>query len=298
MNKKTLYLHVGFPKTGTSAIQDFLYVNSDQLKEIDYYYPKTGLLGRAGHALLAPALKRADKKTADDLLSEISGLKQKNIIISAEFFFGFTEKEIEFLKSLFENFAVYIVVYFRRQDHRVESGYIQVIKDTDMRFSRDIARYIWWLKKNPRRLNYYAFLRPWAKTFGKTNIIVRVYEKRQLPDGLLPDFLKNVGIHDISRFTIPEKDVNPTLPVAFVKLLKFTNRFSLPKNIHLILLRAMMSLTSLMLVFKKKGFSKPAFLSPEQRRKLLAQYEESNKRVAVEYLRREDGVLFYEPPPV
>lgn len=39
------YLHVGFPKTGTSAIQAFLYkYNKELLEKFKLLYPETGLL--------------------------------------------------------------------------------------------------------------------------------------------------------------------------------------------------------------------------------------------------------------
>lgn len=36
---KTLYLHIGTPKTGTSAIQIFCKDNQETLKKQGYYYP-------------------------------------------------------------------------------------------------------------------------------------------------------------------------------------------------------------------------------------------------------------------
>ena len=42
---------------------------------------------------------------------------------------------------------------------------------------------------------------------------------------------------------------------------------------------------------------KQHLLSPQQRREIIAKYEESNTKVAREYLGREDGRLFYAPLP-
>ena len=37
---KTLYLHVGTPKTATSSIQKFLQINREILEEYGYFFPK------------------------------------------------------------------------------------------------------------------------------------------------------------------------------------------------------------------------------------------------------------------
>ncbi|MBR1598061.1 MAG: hypothetical protein IJ661_04000 [Lachnospiraceae bacterium] len=39
LKDNTLYLHIGMPKSGTSAIQTFLYKNNEKLKSYGYEYP-------------------------------------------------------------------------------------------------------------------------------------------------------------------------------------------------------------------------------------------------------------------
>jgi hypothetical protein len=39
--KRTLYLHVGMPKTGSTAIQNYLYLNRESLNQQGFYYPLT-----------------------------------------------------------------------------------------------------------------------------------------------------------------------------------------------------------------------------------------------------------------
>jgi hypothetical protein len=48
---------------------------------------------------------------------------------------------------------------------------------------------------------------------------------------------------------------------------------------------------------RKKPFETYGILSPEDRIKLLNRYEESNQKLAREYLNRSDGRLFNEPWP-
>ena len=53
----TVYLHIGFPKTGTSAIQNFFRKNSGELRRNKVLYPDSGLTDYAGQAGLAFAAK-------------------------------------------------------------------------------------------------------------------------------------------------------------------------------------------------------------------------------------------------
>jgi hypothetical protein len=49
--------------------------------------------------------------------------------------------------------------------------------------------------------------------------------------------------------------------------------------------------------YRKVKYETYAFLSPQMRREIIAKYEPSNKRIAIEYLNRADGILFYEELP-
>ena len=65
----TLLIHIGSPKTGTTALQNFLYDNADKLEDHNWRYP--------------------DTKTE---LFEISSLKAKKQINGAIFFKELTEE--------------------------------------------------------------------------------------------------------------------------------------------------------------------------------------------------------------
>ncbi len=42
ISKKKVFLHIGFFKTGTSAVQEFLYINRGLLVKNNYFYPDLG----------------------------------------------------------------------------------------------------------------------------------------------------------------------------------------------------------------------------------------------------------------
>src|SRR5690554_1034846 len=65
---KTLYLHVGMDKTGTSAIQAFLHLNEKRLFESEgILRPSTALWGDYSHHPLAFSLLEIQGYTGEDL---------------------------------------------------------------------------------------------------------------------------------------------------------------------------------------------------------------------------------------
>jgi hypothetical protein len=65
----TLYLHIGMPKTGTTAIQNFLTDNAEALKKYGICYPDLGFrypsigIPRNAHFLIAPYIDENGKKS-------------------------------------------------------------------------------------------------------------------------------------------------------------------------------------------------------------------------------------------
>jgi hypothetical protein len=43
---KTIYLHIGIPKTGTTAIQNFFFQKREDLKNYGLLYPNTAASGK------------------------------------------------------------------------------------------------------------------------------------------------------------------------------------------------------------------------------------------------------------
>ena len=58
-------------------------------------------------------------------------------------------KKVAFLADQMKCFDMKIVVYLRRQDERIESGYLQVLRDSNFRFNGDIEAYIKFLNNHP-----------------------------------------------------------------------------------------------------------------------------------------------------
>lgn len=123
-------VHIGMPKTGTSAIQKFCMENNDWLLSQGYYYPahdmdKNGISG--GHTKIFHLLKKNDitgaKKAA---LSYLKKAKSKNkiLLLSNEGAHTFYEEYLE----IFAEVKLSAIGFYRDPVDNLFSAYNQMVK--------------------------------------------------------------------------------------------------------------------------------------------------------------------------
>ena len=136
---KTIYLHVGKHKTGTTSLQRYLYSNIDFFDSIGYsvvtnelFYPDHRFNGAnniyLAHLLIDTKLVTPVRMFAGDLILEDSvdqileanqtlhSIEHDNLIISAEAFsFLRSEKEKQLLEMLVDGFVVKPMLYLRNK---------------------------------------------------------------------------------------------------------------------------------------------------------------------------------------
>jgi hypothetical protein len=306
-----VYIHIGTPKTGTSSIQKFLFDNRKILLEKGYLYSAYGRAGSKLQASISVAalfshhnlvweLTKAtvyDPKAGGwkEILGEIKHLKAKNVVISSEFFYGIVDYDkLISLKDLL-GCETKIIVYLRRQDQYFQSLYSQAIKMG--RPHESITQYI---LANKFKCDYYKLLEPWRKTFGQENIIVRVFDKKQLKGGVIQDFLETINVNmdkvEIEKF----QSENITTNLKVIKVLEFLNKIAINKisisqnkwkKLALAIANPHNKISEI--IAKLPNFLiSDQLLTLQERIDLLKEFEESNRKVAYEYLGREDGKLF------
>lgn len=290
MNSKEIFLHIGFPKTGTSAIQRFLSVNKETLKNKEVLYPISGLTEYAGHVGIAKAARMKALKPFEILRSEIESSTCKKVIISSEYFFMLEPKKIEFLYEQLSEYKVVIIVYLRRQDTRIESGYLQVLRDIEFRFTGSIHDYIAFLKKHPRRTNYFKFLESWSSVFSMGAMRVRVYEENKGGQRLISSFLESIECPAFPELAYSRGKENVTYKPILNWCLKRINVIPLPKTIYKVILLCFNFLTRSLL--GEGTIAEHHLLSDSQRNDIIREYSESNSRVAKQYLNRPSGQMF------
>ena len=117
-----------------------------------------------------------------------------------------------------------------------------------------------------------------------------------MSNGVIPPFIELCGL-PVTDLTIPAntRDINPGLSrdeIEFLLMVKSTDLADVEK-----MAVSKILIDSVRLLGAGTNFTYQGFLSSPERVALLERYQESNSRVAREYLGREEGVLFYEDPP-
>jgi hypothetical protein len=224
---KTLFLHIGSHKTGTTSIQNALIRNKEELQRrsvsvfdrdpngetrvdadggnwIRSYF--TLVDGRPDKMGTFPI----DTESLFNYLNDYDG----DVIFSSETLSWLNSLEvIDGLKREADKYfsKVVVIVYLRRQDQQAVSQHNQGSK---VKGGDDHYYYL----SNNRSLpitedNYYEYLdynkkiAIWADIFGDENIIVRVFDQNSLFGGdVVKDFFHIIGI----PYNIKESDRNPS----------------------------------------------------------------------------------------
>jgi len=234
----------------------------------------------------------------------------RQIVVSAEDFFDMhTAHETGFLPELIVaaagrlaalaaefGFEPRIVAYLRRQDHLLGAHYVQYIKGS----ADHVACFDEFARAFAPRLDARGVLRLWADAFGPDRVSVRLYERAALPGGIVPDFFENVlGIAAPDGCTEPPVDVesvNRSLGRDHVEFIRILNRRS-TVGASVFAREAVLEAALHEDAPPAGTTGVTAWLSPADRRALLAAHDAGNAEVARDYLNRADGRLFREPWP-
>jgi hypothetical protein len=300
---KQLYIHIGLHKTGTTAIQHFLHTNRTALEAAGYLYPGKEI---AQHAIgwmfneIHPSHQDLARE-CHELFEEIKNSHYHNIVLSSETLSAYKRANAPKLKQYLDleldsEWSAKIIVYLRRQDHWLESRYMENIRTDYSLSSKYLKEYTFpeFLANYHKyyELDYFQRLRSWEEVFGRENIIVRPYEKLQWQGDITRDFLQAIGITRDENFANPKKFIHTSLSREAIELIRLYNKyFNLGPRCRRIILDVLTRVSS------KTPFSSPSYLSSKERYLLVREYRESNQKVAEEYLGREDGRLFYEECP-
>jgi len=296
---KTIYLHIGTPKSGTTALQFLFTRNKKLLAKHGCFYPTTGLEGWDAHYYLVASMLNPPppvfpfKKSFEeymDLLKEETKNVSKDIIISCEMFSG-DNVDAKLLAKHLSAIAdkVKVVVYLRRQDDLYQSWYSQSLKASWRCFTESIDSEKF-SKGMSRRIDHLALCDKYAEAFGQENIIVRPYEKEQFVGGsIYSDFFNVMGLSFSDEYSVPEKNPNPSFTRDDLEFKRLVNCFGDLKLANKVgdLLPEYERQTNRAEIFRKHDF-----LSPADRMSIIEKYADDNSIIAKKYLGRADAVLF------
>lgn len=306
----TLFLHIGTPKTGTTAIQYFMSDNKKILESKGYSYPilRKGFSGignnRNAHFLIYKIYDEKKKNMLDeekelvveclDKIAEIA-INFPNIVISDEGIWNGARKKADFWKNLKKELEsrgidLKIIVYLRRQDLFIQSYWAQQVKET---LTVPFDEYISGGMYKICDLDYYAHLNEIENVLGRDNIIVRAYEKQQFVGtnkSVISDFLEAINLELTDEYRNIDMVQNLSLEGCCLEVKRILNNMPEYKTKSNFIVPLLTEVQAELI--QDVGFEKCKYFSHENQQKFIAQYTESNCEVAKDYLNREDGILF------
>ena len=211
----TLYIHMGNLKTGSTAIQAYLYAYKDMLLQ--------------KHKLLVPnsiaehhrvysgepyyihkAAQHINPLELDNFKKEIKANPNCNIVISNEWYNGLSTEERDYFKAILPNYQFKVVFYIRRIDSFLKSFFSEQRK---RRVDKNLVFYEDFVKNG---IDYFTDnalhrINTSIDSIGKNNVIVKLYDRKLLKhQDVVCDFMNILGI-DIPADSMKNKFINASV---------------------------------------------------------------------------------------
>lgn len=281
---KIIYLHIGSPKTGTSALQSFFSKNHSVFKKKMFCYPMHQIDENGGNGRKIVQLMRNKglDRAREYFWKLVNECEEDNVLISSE---GFYRHPNEVFKIVSH---AKIIIYFRNEVDMIASAYNQHVKRANEKdtFSKALHRMI---KVNG---DIYGgnIIFEWARRFGFENVFFRVYEKEQFINGnIFYDFLDTIQL-SYEEFRFPEKRVNAAycMDALEYKLLLNNLFVDIEKKYLNMIEKALQKYSQ---NYFANGGKKFTLYSDEELKKVEAIFESNNKKL-LESFKPDNNTLF------
>ena len=245
-------MFIGAEKTGTTSIQEYLYINQKKLMKSGFYFIQSA--GERNNRAFPACCIKDDRR--DDFFNSqgISTVEERNefkrrfiatfqdeiksipsgvhtVIISSEHLHSrtCTKEEVgnvfELLSSYFSD--IKIVCYLREQSAACTSLYSTAIKGGATRSLEDMTSKC---VPNNIRYNYYEMLKNWEGVFGIDSLDVALFDTSQFINGnLLDDFTTRISPTLVGKLDANIKTRNESLNTVGQILSKAINK-AFPPN--------------------------------------------------------------------
>ncbi len=228
-NLAPILVHIGAPKTGSSAIQHICLNNRSLLREYGYYYPRhpidvNGVSG--GHGQLSSLLfsnKIDAAKKWIDKNYEQAAKKNLRLIISAEGLY----QNCGGLKKILSAEKAQIFGYFRNPIEAIVSNHNQGIKRSFYTDSlEETCKSI--LKDPVPKFFSGRLFDDWIAAFGRQNVSIIPFDSSVFARGDVEfDFFIRMGLseEEIAEFVKPHGKINTSYSPSAMKLKRILNHF-------------------------------------------------------------------------
>lgn len=227
--RKKLVLHVGLPKTGTSALQFWCNQNRDRLlaQDIDYPQPTDGAV-MPKHQFLVGSLKT---NRLERLASLLEASQTGTLVLSTEgltnHLYDFRPAALKAFRELTEHYDLNVFLVVREPNTWLKSYYKQAVINppsipdfhwaTDLRLEEFST-----LPRIQRLMDHEALQEDVHIAFGASKVIVARYE-----DDWMSTFLETIEIGKQSEFTKLNR-IHLSVDDDLVEIIRQVNGMRLP----------------------------------------------------------------------
>lgn len=304
MSRKTLYLHIGTPKTATSSIQRFCVKNRKVLQSKGYCYPRairdydTASRNRNAHFMIGRIRCKGDRDVpnAEERRVFAEGMEHvhacfeefDNVIMSDEGLWlasGPARSRPNLWKDLKEDadqygYRIKLIVYLRRQDQFLSSRYNQRVKNSGLTQTWEEH-----VKRAPKALgdvlDYASKLSNMAEVFGRENICVRRFDRAEFYGGsIYADFFQFLGLEITDEYQELEEDANLAFGGNTFEIMRVINTIPEFDESN----RAYMRYLLKQCAAESGNRYKHTMFSKEEAEAFLLDYREGNRQIAEDYI--------------
>lgn len=192
-----LTIHIGLHKTGTTAIQHYLWRHPDEMLQHGIYYPVTGRPHSAGtqfghHEIpwsFTPDRTEPPQVLLERLRAEIEETTTDDVVLSSEEFGRMAPQDVASLAAALP-FSTRVVFYYRRQSEIVQGLY-----GTDVLYGGEKRSLAAYADAFEGPLDYGRLASTWAAVYGKAAITALAYTPSSFPDrNIVPHFMAAMGL--------------------------------------------------------------------------------------------------------
>lgn len=295
MKNKTLYLHIGTEKTGTTSVQEFFHQHRLVMEEkYSLLYPKFGYSDVAQFELVAaihemsnggrkaefaPNVDYDPVEIWGKFCAQVRASNCHKVIVSVEHFSSRLNADgvkfvSEFLESNLPEYRVVILVYLRNQVDMLQSSYSTYIKTGG---TKSVFEVVDSVDGSGTYYNYFNLITLWAQHFGHDAIVARNFNLLDKRKGVIGDILETINIPTASF--IFNVNSNKTWNPVFLEFCRILNAGELKKMSHAVRYDTYEKLLRQYEYFSK--FDNYSLLPTESINHIKKVYDVSNKKLGV-----------------
>ncbi|WP_377188668.1 hypothetical protein [Ruegeria meonggei] len=202
-----LWLHMGMPKTGTTALQGYVRSNADQLADVGLRYMEAGRRRLEGstrlaisHNIIAFHINQNQHPMdpfREMMTREYEAHHDQTCLVSSEMFYSCDLTKLAQVFTEIPSRELRITFYCRRYSDFFEADYKQRAKNGRLNSSPSdfVRNRLDRIKANPQSYSFSAKLAQIRQSFPGVQVIPTLYERAEMVRGhVVDDFMAQVGV--------------------------------------------------------------------------------------------------------